>query len=80
MDLELLVTAPEFALWTEGRATVKVITAWRLRGKIQVRGYRGRSPLFRFGDLLDVEKKTRRTVEHRGGRVRKVKRQQSSAA
>lgn len=73
MDLDLLVTGPEFEIWTEGRATFEVVKVWRLRGKITARGHRGRSPLYRLGDLLAAEAKTRKTVDRRGGRKRKTR-------
>lgn len=63
-DLDALVTARE-AEEDEGLknygVTRHLIGMWKVNGKIAARGKRGRSPLYRFGDLLVVEAATRRS-------------------
>lgn len=70
LDEEFLITATEFErLTTEWgcKVTAVVVGMWRTRGKIAAKGRRGRSPLFRLGDLMGVECQTRLVVEKRGG-------------
>jgi hypothetical protein len=62
IDLDALVTAAEAA--PPLNISIAAICMWRNRGKITVAGHRGRSPLYRYGDLLTVEQSTR----HNGGR------------
>jgi len=57
---DLLVTATEGArLLADLKVTRHNIAMWRLHGRIATRGKRGRSPLYRFGDILRVERDTR---------------------
>lgn len=51
-------------------ASLAVIGMWRHRGLITPRGHRGRSPLYRLADLLEVEHATRVRVQTGGGRAR----------
>lgn len=62
INLDALVTAAEAA--PQIKVTVAAICMWRNRGKLTVAGYRGRSPLYKYRDLLLVERDTR----HNGGR------------
>jgi hypothetical protein len=41
--------------------SIACICMWRNDGRIEVKGRRGRSPLYRWGDLTEVEKQTRRS-------------------
>lgn len=41
--------------------TADVVRQWKARSLIEAVGKRGRSPLFRWGDLLAVERDTRRS-------------------
>lgn len=62
VDLDALVTAREVETYEPLRqhhVTRYLIGMWRHTGKLQVRGSRGRSPLYRFGDILQVERDTR---------------------
>jgi hypothetical protein len=40
--------------------SLSLICMWVSQGKLQVRGHRGRVKLYRWGDLLQVERDTRR--------------------
>jgi hypothetical protein len=51
------VTAPEAAAALGVR--VGLIGQWRRSGKVKAIAYRGRLPLYRLGDLQDVERETR---------------------
>lgn len=72
MNLDALVTAREAEDYPALRAahvTRHLIYVWRAMGRLKVRGHRGRSPLYRFGDVLRVERETRRSgSSHRGAR------------
>lgn len=59
MNLDAKVTAVEAApmLGVDRHR----IYAWRAFGKLRPVGTRGRSPLYRWGDLLRVERETRRS-------------------
>jgi predicted site-specific integrase-resolvase len=61
MNLDALVSAREaaIALGVERHA----IYQWRIAGKISPQGRRGRSPLYRWGDLIRVERDTRRAAQ-----------------
>ncbi len=51
-DREALVTAAQAA-----RAlgvTRHVVGMWKVNGKIEPRKHKGRSPLYRFGDVIDA--------------------------
>jgi hypothetical protein len=41
--------------------SIACICMWRNDGRIQVKGRRGRSKLYRWGDLTEVERQTRRS-------------------
>lgn len=41
--------------------SLALIARWRVVQGLQVRGTRGRSKLYRWGDLLDIERRTRRS-------------------
>lgn len=58
MDADALVTAVEIEqeLPTVSRHLVYV---WRANGRLEVRGKRGRSPLYRWGDAVALEAETR---------------------
>lgn len=62
MNLDALVTARE-AQDHPGLKAQRVcrhtIAWWRTSGRLTVKGKRGRSPLYRFGDVLQVERDTR---------------------
>ena len=67
MDLDALVTARE-AQDHPGLKAQRVcrhtIAWWRSSGRLTVRDRRGRSPLYRFGDVLQVERDTRLMTKH----------------
>lgn len=67
MDLDALVTARE-AQDHRGLKAQNVcrhtIASWRARGRLEVKDKRGRSPLYRFGDVLRVERDTRLMTKH----------------
>lgn len=72
MNLDALVTAREAEDYPALRAahvTRHLIYVWRATGRLKAKGRRGRSPLYRFGDVLQVERETRRSgSSHRGAR------------
>jgi hypothetical protein len=43
----------------------QLINSWRASGRLQPVGRRGRSPLYRLGDILRVEADTRRSSQSR---------------
>lgn len=62
MDLDALVTAreaEEYRALQAHHVTRHLIYVWRGLGKLRPAGWRGRSPLYRFGDILQVERDTR---------------------
>lgn len=62
LDLDALVTAAEAAASAHLRGVSRhLIGMWRLSGKLEVKAMRGRSPLYRYGDILIVERETRRS-------------------
>lgn len=73
MDLDALVSAREAEDYPPLRAqrvTRHLIYIWRATGKLAPAGKRGRSPLYRFGDILRVERDTRLSgLSYRGSRV-----------
>jgi hypothetical protein len=78
VDLDAEVTAPE----AQSYKPLKVhgvcrhtITWWRRAGHIAPVGKRGRSPLYRWGDLLRAERDTRMSGQsHRSSRCRSCER------
>jgi hypothetical protein len=73
VDLDALITAAEFRTATGGMVSLAVVGMWRDRGLIKVRDWRGRRPLYRYGDLVEVERSTRQRVRRHGGRRRAVR-------
>jgi hypothetical protein len=73
VNLDALVTAREAADYPALKAhhvSRHLIGMWKTLGKLNAKGKRGRSPLYRFGDILEVERDTRRSgASHRGPRV-----------
>lgn len=61
--MDLLVTATEAAStpWLRSDVCRHLIGMWRHQGKLETRGQRGRSPLFRLGEIVAVERSTRRS-------------------
>lgn len=58
----VLVSATEAATLLTGlRVTRHAIAMWRQHGRIEPVANRGRSPLYRFSDLLSVERETRQS-------------------
>lgn len=54
MDDDALVTATEVhAVWPD--VSVQLIGMWVRHGKLEPKGRRGRSPLYRWGDVTAVE-------------------------
>lgn len=72
MNLDALVTAREAEDYPALRAvhvTRHLIYVWRAAGRLKARGHRGRSPLYRWGDILAAERDTRRSgSSYRGSR------------
>lgn len=73
VNLDALVTAREAEAHPglqRYRVTRHLIYTWRSLGKIEPVDRRGRSPLYRFGDILLAERDTRRSgASHRGPRA-----------
>ncbi len=67
MNLDALVTAEEASTRLPG-VSRHLIGMWARLGKLEVKGKRGRSPLYRWGDLLTVERAMRNSPY---GRARK---------
>jgi len=61
VDTDALVSATEAAAKIPG-VSRHLIGMWRRSGKLEVKGRRGRSPLYRWEDILLVEKATRRAA------------------
>lgn len=72
VNLDALVTAREaqdYPALKAAHVTRHLIYVWRATGRLRSRGKRGRSPLYRFGDILKAERDTRCSgSSHRGGR------------
>lgn len=68
LDLDALITGAQAArLAGCHRAN---ICLWRNQGRLTVRDRRGRSALYRLGDVLEVERETRRSGKaNRGPRA-----------
>lgn len=68
MNLDALITGAQAArLANVTRANV---CAWVTAGKLTAKRHRGRSPLYRLGDVLAVERETRQSGKsHRGPRT-----------
>lgn len=58
MNLDATLTATEASM-SSLRVTRDALYQWKARGLIAPVGYRGRSPLYRWGDLLAAERDTR---------------------
>ena len=82
VNLDALVTAREFEVFSKGRATLGTVSSWRRDGKVEPIATRvkGRSPLYRLGDLVQVERDGRIASAKRGGIVRKPRPTRASAA
>jgi hypothetical protein len=58
VNLDALVTAPEIhAVMPD--VTRHMVGMWVRQQRLAPRGHRGRSPLYRLGDVLAVERNTR---------------------
>lgn len=58
MNMDALVTATEAAAGLPD-VSRHLIGMWVRHGKLNVKGHRGRSPLYRWGDIVAVEAATR---------------------
>ena len=65
-DMDALVTAAEAAAQLPG-VSRHLIGMWVTNGKLAARGRRGRSPLYRWGDVLAVEAAMRNSPYSRRG-------------
>ena len=68
VDLDAPVTAPEAQSYTPLKrhgVCRHTITWWRTAGHVEQIGQRGRSPLYRWGDLLRAERDTRLSGQSR---------------
>lgn len=72
MNLDAQVSAIEAAGWLEKAGVCRHrVYAWRSEGRITEVGKRGRSPLYRWGDVLEAEADTRMSgLSHRTSRCR----------
>jgi hypothetical protein len=62
LNLDALVTATEAAASPALNDICRhLIGMWKYQGKLTVRAVRGRSPLYRYGDVIEVERQTRRS-------------------
>lgn len=62
LNMDALVTATEAAASPALDDICRhLIGMWKHQGKLQVMGKRGRSPLYRYGDVIEVERQTRRS-------------------
>lgn len=59
MNRLALVTAREVELVLPS-VSRHLVYLWRDQGRLTAHGKRGRSPLYRWGDIIDVERDTRR--------------------
>ena len=59
IDMDALITGAQAARLAG--VTRAAVCIWRNRGRLEVRRTRGRSPLYRLGDVLDVERETRQS-------------------
>lgn len=68
LDMDALITGAQAARLVG--VTRAAVCTWRSTGRLQPQGQRGRSPLYRFADVLAVERDTRRSGKsHRGPRA-----------
>lgn len=58
MNLDALVTAPEVSIMMPD-VSRHLVAMWARNGQLTVRGRRGRSPLYRLGDVMSVERTMR---------------------
>lgn len=54
MNRDRLVTASEIAIVLP--VSVQLVSMWKRDGKLTPAGKRGRSPLYRYGDVSDLER------------------------
>jgi hypothetical protein len=72
MDMDALVTAKQASDWIEV-VSIPLILMWRRAGHLAVRGQSGRSPLYRLGDVYDVERRmAKRAWQANNHRARRV--------
>ena len=57
MNRDRLVTASEAALLLP--ISVQLVSIWKAKGHLKPAGTRGRSPVYRYGDVSDVETRMR---------------------
>lgn len=73
VDLDALITARDAERYpplAAARVTRRLVYEWRADGRLTPAGQRGRSPLYRFGDILAVERDTRLSgTSYRGRRT-----------
>jgi hypothetical protein len=63
MDRDAQVTASQaVAVLGEGMVSLALICMWRRKGHLKPVGKRGRSPLYRWGDILAVETRMARAA------------------
>ncbi len=76
VNLEAKVSALEAATWLESAGVCRHrVYAWRSEGRITQVGQRGRSPLYRWGDVLEAEAETRMSgLSHRTSGCRSCER------
>lgn len=79
MDLDARVTPAEI-LAAMPDLSWHTIAMWVARGKLQERGRRGRAPLYRWGDVLTVERTTRLNPKSSRHRARAQGRQPQALA
>ena len=77
MDFEALVTPAEI-LTQMPDLERHTITMWAQRGKLTAKKHRGRTPLYRWGDVLAVERDTRLNPKSRRHRTRRLNQRQPS--
>lgn len=69
---DALLTATQLTNWFKV-ISVPLIGMWRRKGHLEVKGYAGRSPLYRYGDVVEVERRMARAAwranNHRARRV-----------
>lgn len=76
MNLDAQVSARDAAEWLAKAGVCRHrIYAWRSAGRLAQVGRRGRSPLYRWGDVLEAEAETRMSgLSHRSDGCRSCER------
>lgn len=54
MNRDALVTATEASMLLP--ISVQLVSIWKAKGKLTPAGMRGRSPVYRYGDVSDLER------------------------